>query len=232
METSEHLASQGIEQPPPPLADHPWKRFVAIGDSITEGYGMDPVEGVEHLPWVERVARALAAGRPDFEHHNLGRRNLPAAAVRDTQLDRALELKPDLVSIAAGPNDLISSEFDRDQLESDMEPMYAAFAETGAFVFTFTYMDFPSTGLLPEDGSAFIRQRMELLHDAVGALADRHGALLIDLYNDPNTANPDFFSEDLKHANALGQAYVAEQTLKALARAVERDPAPGRAASG
>ena len=214
------------------LSRHAWKRFVAIGDSITEGYGMDPVEGVEHLPWVERVARALAAGRPDFEHHNLGRRNLTAAAVRDTQLDRALELDPDLVSIAAGPNDLISSELDRDVLEREMEPMYAAFAETGAFVFTFTYMDFPNTGLLPEEGAAFIRERMELLHDAVFALADRHGAFVIDLYSDPNTANPDFFSEDLKHANALGQAYVAEQTLNALARAVQRDHVRGRAASG
>jgi lysophospholipase L1-like esterase len=214
------------------ISHHPWKRFVAIGDSITEGYGMDPVEGVEQLPWVERVARALAAGRPDFEHHNLGRRNLPAAAVRDTQLDRALELEPDLVSIAAGPNDLISSEFDRDQLERDMEPMYAAFPDTGAFVFTFTYMDFPSTGLVPEEGAAFIRERMELLHDAVRALADRYGAFLIDLYSDPNTANPDFFSEDLKHANALGQAYVAEQTLNALARALEAGRARGRAASG
>ena len=220
------------EHHPPAIADHPWKRFVAIGDSITEGYGMDPVEGVEHLPWVERVARALAAGRPDFEHHNLGRRNLPAAAVRDTQLDRALELKPDLVSIAAGPNDMISSEFDRDALERDMEPIYAAFADTGAFVFTFTYMDFPNTGLLPEEGAAFIRERMELLHDAVLALADRYGALVIDLYSDPRTATPDFFSEDLKHANALGQAYVAEQTLNALARALEAGRARDRAASG
>jgi lysophospholipase L1-like esterase len=221
-----------FEHPPSSIANHPWKRFVAIGDSITEGYGMDPVEGVEHLPWVERVARALAAGRPDFEHHNLGWRNLRAAEVRDSQLDRALELEPDLVSIAAGPNDLIAPALDRDQLERDMQPMYAAFAEHGAFVFTFTYMNFPDSGLVPEEGAAFIRERMELLHDAVVALADRYGALVIDLYSDPRTANRAFFSEDLKHANARGQAYVAEQTLNALARALERDRAPGRAASG
>jgi lysophospholipase L1-like esterase len=217
---------------PSPAFDHPWTRFLAIGDSITEGYGMDSVEGVESVPWAERVARALAAGKPDFEFHNLGRRNLTAAQIRDSQLDRALELEPDLVSIAAGPNDLISSELDRDQLERDMQPMYAAFADTGAFVFTFTYMDFPGTGLLPEEGAAFIRERMELLHDAVVALADRYGALVVDLYSDPRTANPDFFSEDLKHANALGQAFVAEETLRYLAGALDSGRAPGRAASG
>ena len=220
------------EHHPPAIADHPWKRFVAIGDSITEGYGMDPVEGVEHIPWAERVARELAAGKPEFEFHNLGWRNLTAAQIRDTQLDRALELEPDLVSIAAGPNDLISSELDRDQLERDMQPMYAAFADTGAFVFTFLYMDFPGTGLLPEDGAAFIRERMELLHDAILALADRYGAHVVDLYNDPRTAHPDFFSEDLKHANALGQAFVAEETLRSLAGALDSGRARGRAASG
>jgi lysophospholipase L1-like esterase len=193
---------------------------------------MDPVEGIEHLPWAERVARALAAGKPGFEFHNLGWRNLRAAEVRDSQLDRALELQPDLVSIAAGPNDLIAPELDRDQLERDMQPMYAAFAERGAFVFTFLYMNFPDSGLVPEEGAAFIRERMELLHDAVSALAERYGALVVDLYNDPRSANPDFFSEDLKHANAAGQAYVAEQTLSALAAALDPVRARGRAASG
>jgi lysophospholipase L1-like esterase len=224
MRTEEHPAAQ--------VPGHPWTRFVAIGDSITEGYGMDPVEGVEHVPWAERVARELAAGKPDFEFHNLGRRDLRAAEVRDSQLDRALELEPDLVSIAAGPNDLIAPELDRDQLERDLQPMYAAFAETGAFVFTFLYMDFPSSGLLPEEGAALIRERMEILHDAISALAERYGALLVDLYNDPRSANPDFFSEDLKHANAAGQAYVAEQTLTALAGAIDPARPRGRAASG
>ncbi|HEX2232798.1 MAG TPA: SGNH/GDSL hydrolase family protein [Thermoleophilaceae bacterium] len=217
---------------PAPAFDHPWTRFVAIGDSITEGYGMDPVEGVEPVPWAERVARALAAGKPEFEFHNLGWRNLCAAEIRDSQLDRALQLEPDLVSIAAGLNDLLASEVDRDRLERDMEPMYAAFAERGTFVFTYKYMDFPSSGLVPEEGAAFLRERMELLHDAIITLAERYGALVVDLYSDPNTANPGFFSEDLKHANAAGQAYVAEQTLNALAAALESGRAGGRAASG
>lgn len=200
------------------LDRHPWTHFVAIGDSITEGYGMDPVKGVEHLPWAERVARALAAGKPGFEFHNLGWRNLSAAEIRDSQLDRALELNPDLVSIGAGARNLIAPELDRDEIERDMEPMYAAFAERGVFTFTFLYMDMPGSGLLPEEGLGFLRQRMELLHDAISTLAERYGALLIDFYHDPKTANPDFYSEDLQHANAAGQAYVAERTLDALAK--------------
>ena len=181
---------------------------------------MDPVPGVAQLPWVERVARDLAATRPGFELHNLGWRDLRAAQVRDTQLAQALAIEPDLVSIAAGPNDLLDPELSRERLERDLEPIYAAFAAGGAFVFTFTYMNLPGSGLLPEEGSSWLSERMGVLHAAVRALAERHGALLIDLFDDPRSANPDFFSADLKHANAAGQEYVAEQTLLALERAL------------
>lgn len=187
------------------------KRFVAMGDSITEGYGMDPVEGIESIPWARRVADALG-----YELHNLGRRNLRAAQIREQQLDRALALEPDLVSVAAGPNDMLFDDFSEEQVERDLEPIYAAFAQTDAHVFTFTYMDLPATGLLPEDGARYVAERMQALHSAVRTLADRYGAQVVDAYADPRSADPAFFSADLQHANARGQLYVAEFTLAAL----------------
>ncbi len=188
-----------------------WNRYVALGDSITEGYGMDAVEGFEPLPWVERVARAL-----NVEHHNLGRRNLRARQIRETQLERALALEPDLVSIAAGPNDLLH---DLDGIEAELEPMYAAFKDVD--VFTFTYMDITRSGLLPDDGVAWLQPRMEELHRVVRELAGRYGALVIDIYGDPESRRPDLYSQDLKHANARGHAYVAERTIAALTRSFQ-----------
>jgi lysophospholipase L1-like esterase len=188
-----------------------WNRYVALGDSITEGYGMDPVDGFEPLPWVERVARAL-----DVEHHNLGRRNLRAREIRETQLERALALKPDLVSIAAGPNDLL---YDLDGIAEDLEPLYAAFEDVD--VFTFTYMDITRSGLLPEDGVAWLQPRMEELHGVIRELAARYGALVVDIYADPESRRADFFSTDLKHANARGHAYVAEKTVAALTKELQ-----------
>ena len=193
-----------------------WNRFVALGDSITEGYRMDPVEGIEPLPWVERVARAL-----NVEHHNLGRRNKRAAEIRETQLERALALKPDLVSIAAGANDVLFGDFSREQVEADLEPLYAAFADTGATVFTYTYLNLPASGLLPADLAERVSTRMGWLHEAVRALAPRHGALLIDLVDDPEGARPELFSSDRVHANAAGHAFVAERTVAALSNLKE-----------
>ena len=189
-----------------------WNRYVALGDSITEGYGMDPVEGFEPIPWVDRVARGLGVA----EHHNLGRRNLRAKEIRETQLERAVALEPDLVSIAAGPNDLLH---DLDGIEAELEPMYAAFTDVD--VFTFTYMDITRSGLLPEDGVAWLQPRMEELHGIVRELAGRYGALVIDIYADPESRRADFYSSDLKHANARGHAYVAARTIAALTRSFQ-----------
>lgn len=185
-----------------------------MGDSIAEGYGMDPVEGVEHLPWAARVARALGA-----ELHNLGRRNLRAAQVREQQLGPAIELRPDLVGVAAGCNDMLFEDFSRDQVERDLDPLFAGLVATGARVFTFTYMNLPGSGILPADGARILAARMDDLHAAVRALSERHGVLVVDVYGDPRSASPQFFSADLQHANARGQAYVAQVTLEALERA-------------
>lgn len=75
-------------EPDGPLPGHPWRRLVALGDGTTEGYGMDPVDGVEQVPWATRVAYALADARPELEFHNLGRRGLRAGEIREQQLGR------------------------------------------------------------------------------------------------------------------------------------------------
>ncbi len=51
---------------------HPWSRYVALGDSFTEGMGdpnPDSVGG--HRGWADRVAEELSHGHPDFAYANL-----------------------------------------------------------------------------------------------------------------------------------------------------------------
>jgi lysophospholipase L1-like esterase len=207
------------------IARAPWKRFVALGDSITEGYGMDAVEGIESIPWAERVANALSVAHEDFTFSNLAYRSLVARQIRERQLERALAFHPDLVAIAAGPNDLLEADFNRDGIERELDALFAPIAATGAMIFTFTYMRITGSGLLPADGALWLADRMQILHDATHAVADRYGAMLIDLWNHPESTDPGFYSKDLRHSNARGQLYVAEMTLEHLARhVVELEP--------
>lgn len=200
------------------LTRAPWRRYVALGDSLSEGFGMDPVEGVQSSPWPQRVANALRESQPGLEFVNLSRRNLKADEIRAQQLDRALALEPDFATVTAGPNDLLDPDMTRESIERELDGIFGPLARAGATVLTFTYMDMPGAGILPEDGAKWLAGRMEVLHDATWAVAERHGALVVDLYGREDSARAKYFSADLQHANALGQQYIAEHTLEFLAR--------------
>jgi len=45
-------------------------RFIALGDSMTEGMSDEQING-KYRGWADRVADALAEGNPDFTYMNL-----------------------------------------------------------------------------------------------------------------------------------------------------------------
>ena len=75
--------------------------FVAIGDSFTEGLN-DPGADGGFRGWADRVAVALAAHRPGFRYANLAIRGKLLGQIVADQVPRAIELAPDLISLAAG----------------------------------------------------------------------------------------------------------------------------------
>ena len=103
--------------------------FVAIGDSFTEGLN-DPGAGGGFRGWADRVAVALAAQRPGFRYANLAIRGKLLGQVVADQVPRAIELAPDLVSLAAGGNDILCGT-DVDALASLFEPAVAKLQAAG-----------------------------------------------------------------------------------------------------
>lgn len=60
--------------------NHPWTRYVALGDSFTEGIGDPEPESVGgNRGWADRVAEVLTDGQPDFSYANLAVRGKPSA---------------------------------------------------------------------------------------------------------------------------------------------------------
>jgi lysophospholipase L1-like esterase len=205
----------------------PWRRYVAIGDSVTEGLG-DPVPGYPTGGWCRMLADALRAVRGDLDYHNLGRRYLTTRQIRESQLDPALELEPDLVSVLAGGNDLLQEEFDGAASEAELERMIAAFSERGATVLTVTLFDIFKAGVMPPELVAMLHDRLYALNDVIRAVADRHSALVVDLALLPECADPGIYSKDLQHGNMRGHFLCAETALRLLAEhAVSRRATAG-----
>ena len=51
---------------------HPWSRYVALGDSFTEGIGdPEPASPGGHRGWADRVAEVLSQGTDDLAYANL-----------------------------------------------------------------------------------------------------------------------------------------------------------------
>ena len=117
-----------------------YQRYVAIGDSWTEGVG-DPDEtrpnGVRG--WADRVAEALAAEREDFRYANLAIRGRTVEEILDEQLAPALELKPDLLTLQGAGNDLLHVRVDIDALVGSIDAAVAKANDVGARVVLFTH---------------------------------------------------------------------------------------------
>ena len=181
-----------------------WTRYVAIGDSTTEGID-DPDGAGGYRGWADRLAMHIAAAQDGLEYANLAVRGRTTARIRDEQIPAALSLEPDLVTLVSGVNDLLRPTFDIGSLGRDIEAMQRALTASGATVVTFTM---PDMGRVLPIGR-LLRPRLDALNDAVRSVSRGTGALLLDLAAHPVAGDPRLWSEDRLHANAEGHRRIA-----------------------
>ena len=91
----------------------PYRSYVAIGDSLSEGLGDFTFNHQRHENgWTDRLANILAKEAADqgFEFHyaNLALRGSKLESIMQQQVHAALRLQPDLVTVMAGNNNFLS----------------------------------------------------------------------------------------------------------------------------
>jgi lysophospholipase L1-like esterase len=190
--------------------------FVAIGDSFTEGlHDQDPGGGFRG--WADRLAGVLADQRPGFRYANLAIRGKRLDQVLTGQLPRAVELAPDLVSLAAGGNDILCGA-DVDVLADRFEPAVAGLQAAGCRVVIFTGFDprmFPVIRLL--------RGRIAAYNMHLRGIADSRGCDLVDLWSMRTLRDPRAWSPDRLHLSSEGHRRVALRTCEVLGLPVGED---------
>ena len=187
-------------------------RYVALGDSFTEGVGdVDPSRPNGVRGWADRVAEVLAGTSGDFRYANLAVRGRLMRRILDEQLEPAIALAPDLITIYAGGNDLIRPRCDVDALGALYDAAVGRLTETGATVGLFTAFD-------PGGGGPFarLRGRFAVYNERVREIADRHGAVVLDSWR-MRPEHPELmWSEDRLHLGPLGHRAVAIGVLDTL----------------
>jgi len=202
--------------------------FVAIGDSFTEGlHDPDPDGG--YRGWADRVADTMAQRRPGFRYANLAIRGKLLDEVLAEQLPRAVEMAPDLVSLAAGGNDILRGD-DVDLLAAHFEPGVAKLQAAGCRVVIFTGFDprvFPVI--------RWLRGRIAAYNMHLRGIADDYGCDLVDLWSMRVLNDTRAWSPDRLHLTAEGHRRVALRTCEVLGVPVTGDwraPLPPAAGSG
>jgi lysophospholipase L1-like esterase len=177
--------------------------FIALGDSFTEGVG-DPYPDGTCRGWADRFAAQLATASPGVRYANFAIRGKVLRQVVDEQVPAAVALAPDLVSIAAGGNDLLRPKSDPDALAATFEHAVEALRQAGSQVMLFTGFDpggFPVIRLIRGKAAAFNAQ--------LRLIARKHGCLHVDLWSMRVLRDPREWCEDRLHLAADGHRRVA-----------------------
>jgi lysophospholipase L1-like esterase len=207
---------------------HPWSRYVALGDSFTEGLG-DPetTSPGGHRGWADRVAEVLSQGTDDFAYANLAVRGKLIGQVSVEQIEPALALHPDLISVSAGGNDVIRPGSDPDAIAVRCEDAVRRLSVDGATIVLFTGAD---VGFSPVFRG--IRGKVAIYNEHLRAIATRYDCIVADLWSLAEIQDARMWAPDRLHLNALGHHTVARLVLDALnvphaLEPSEPEPMPG-----
>ena len=211
------LQRAAIRPSAPRAADRPrpgWTRYVALGDSLTEGLcDTSRMPAGQFRGWADRLAQLLAhegSGHEPFRYANLAVRSRRMRDLTADQLPTAVALRPDLVSILLGANDLVGRRTDVRALAAELESAVRVLRSTGADVLLVT-------PFLPRRRAALLfARRFARFASELRRIADATGSLLLDLEALPAIGDLGLWAEDKVHLRSRGHRFLAYRAADVL----------------
>ena len=182
--------------------------YVALGDSFTAG--LEPGQP----RWADELARALG-GR----YVNLAAVGATSEAVEREQLERALELTPDVVTLVCGANDvLFDTRPDPDAYAARLSRMFARLRRElpQVQIVTATYPDISRFLELRPRTRARVEEGMELFNAALRKVARRHDVVLMESFDHPLANVRETYAADGFHPSPEGHRQAAREFLRAI----------------
>jgi lysophospholipase L1-like esterase len=184
--------------------------YVAMGDSFTAG--TDP----EVPRWPDELARSLG-GR----YVNLATVGATSEQVEAEQLERALELEPDVVTLVCGANDvLLNTRPDADAYAERLARMFTRLRRErpDVMILTATYPDIARFLDLRPRSRIRVEWGMRRFNAACRAVAERHEVVVLEGFDHPVTSERSSFAADGFHLGEEGHRAAAREFLRALKR--------------
>lgn len=200
-------------------------RYVALGDSLSEGIG-DVVQAGRERGFAGLLAGLLRQESPELTFTNLGVGGARTADVLHRQLDRALALQPDLVTLVVGANDVPSTALG--QFERDYHALVSRLrGGVSGVIAIATIPNFAH--LLPPHFASYrnaMVARVDGFNRIIAQAAATNNALLADLQHGNAAEDPRNLSSDGVHPNARGYRAMAARFAETLNQAGFTLPVP------
>ncbi len=209
-------------------------RYAAMGASESIGAGASPPSQA----WVYLVALRLRASHPQLRLCNAASGGKTTQHALEAQLPKVLEFQPDLVTYAAGLNDLqygVPVETARANTERVLkalrEKTRARVVLTGLSMAARLPIFHANIPRLRERRQHLSPERIAAFDAAIRALAAQYGAVFVDIGQAvPDAMAPEqvdaLFSYDGVHPNNQGHAAMAEIFWAGIEQALAQAPAP------
>ena len=206
-------ASTPVDAPVPTApAPRTWRSVVALGDSITEGLcDTSRMPEGEYRGWADRLATLLAQrSTQPLRYANLAVRSRRVQHMCDEQIPWALEMRPDLVTVLIGANDLVSARPDVRRLGAQVGDAVARLRAQGSDVLLLT-------PFLPRRrASAPLARRFARFSDELRSVAAAHGAIFLQLDATDDIGELGNWAHDKVHLSSRGHRLLAYRAAEAL----------------
>jgi len=189
-----------------------YRSYVAVGDSFTEGVGDDTPDGGVR-GWADLVALGLALATDEpVSYANLAIRGRLLAPIVGDQLDAGIALRPQLMSLNGGGNDIMRPRVSIAQITDDLVGAVHKATNSGCHVLLVSGAN--PTRHIPLGG--FIKARGDEFARGIRSRLPLENTTFVDNWADDELAELRYWSRDKLHLGPLGHQRVAANVLAAL----------------
>lgn len=193
-----------------------YRSYVALGDSLTEGLGDFDFEVSRFgCGWADRLAELFArvayeAGE-NFDYANLALRGSSLYEILTAQLEDALKLKPDLVTIFAGSNDFMRGVKHYPDMRALFRGAISRLHEAGAHVVLVNTVNPVHLGVFKH-----LSHKARAMSALINEVAAEYEVPVLDLFEMREFENLEMWCDDMVHFSGHGHIRIANKAAQML----------------
>jgi lysophospholipase L1-like esterase len=180
--------------------------FAVLGDSAASGVG-DSDESSNYFGWCYHLAQAFIE---PITYINVSRPGAQSKEVLDVQLPKIAHLKPDLVAVVVGGNDLLRNGFSPAALETNLNQTMRKIEEMGAISMLLELHDPTQIVPMPALLKRVCARRVNAVNRITRKMAMRYGSILLETRSLPDIYQREKWHVDRMHPSRAGHQFIAD----------------------